>query len=137
MGIRWFTRAALAALLVSVPAVQARAQQTGQISGVVSDSASGAPLSAAQVSIAGTTLGAMTNAEGSYLIVNVPAGTHTLVVRRLGFQQRQIPGVAVTAGGRATANAQLRTAAPGIWRCWKPRRRTTSVCVPAGTFTIR
>ncbi|HEY9225170.1 MAG TPA: SusC/RagA family TonB-linked outer membrane protein [Gemmatimonadaceae bacterium] len=88
-----------AALLAQGPA--------GRITGIVTDSATTRPLSGANVSVAGTRLGAATDEEGRYTINGVPAGTLTLDVRRLGFKAVTRPGVAVTAGGTATVNIAL------------------------------
>jgi TonB-dependent SusC/RagA subfamily outer membrane receptor len=57
----------------------------GSLTGLVTDAGSGRPLSAAQVFIDGTGLGGLTNASGRYLIINVPAGTHTLRVELIGY----------------------------------------------------
>ena len=57
----------------------------GSLTGQVTDAGSGRPLSAAQVFIDGTGLGGLTNASGRYLIINVPAGTHTLRVELIGY----------------------------------------------------
>ena len=57
----------------------------GSLTGLVTDGGSGRPLSAAQVFIEGTGLGGLTNASGRYLIINVPAGTHTLRVELIGY----------------------------------------------------
>jgi len=64
-----------------------RAQDTtarGTVSGVVRDS-SGGRIGGAEISIAGTGLRAHTNAQGQFRLTNVPAGTVTVGVRRLGF----------------------------------------------------
>lgn len=57
----------------------------GSLTGLVTDGSTGRPLSAAQVFIEGTGLGGLTNASGRYLIINVPAGTHTLRVELIGY----------------------------------------------------
>ena len=108
-------RSVLAALVSSVAlaglasAAAAQTPATGQITGVVSDSASGQPLNAAQVSVAGTTLAVQTDATGRYNLARVPAGTHTVQVRRLGFQPREVPRVVVTAGAATTVDVRLRS----------------------------
>lgn len=90
-----------------------RAQEaaTGRITGVVTDSTTGQPLSAVSVAVAGTRLGGLTNAEGRYTIERVPVGTHTLQTRRIGYSPRNIPDVSVTAGGTATVNIALMASA--------------------------
>ncbi|HJU68419.1 MAG TPA: TonB family protein [Gemmatimonadaceae bacterium] len=69
-----------------------RAQQPsarGTVAGMVRDS-SGAGIAGAEITIVGTNLRAHTNAQGEFRLTNVPAGTLTVGVRRLGF----IPTVA-------------------------------------------
>jgi TonB-linked SusC/RagA family outer membrane protein len=62
------------------------------VSGRVTEANSGRPLPNAQVGIVGTRLGAVTNADGRYTIVNVPDGPQTIRVILIGFapQTRQI-----------------------------------------------
>ncbi|HEU4632199.1 MAG TPA: SusC/RagA family TonB-linked outer membrane protein [Gemmatimonadaceae bacterium] len=112
MRTRRFVPAALLALaaLLATPG-HAAAQATGQIGGTVTDSSSGTPIVGALVSVMGTTLGASTGADGRYLVTGVPAGTHTVQVRRLGFTPRNVPQVVVTAGQRATVDVRLRPTA--------------------------
>jgi len=64
-----------------------RAQQPaarGTVAGMVRDS-SGAGIAGAEITIVGTGLRAHTNAHGEFRLTNVPAGTVTVGVRRLGF----------------------------------------------------
>jgi TonB-linked SusC/RagA family outer membrane protein len=109
---------ATAALLTLPPlAAPAEAQVaatpagTGRISGTVTDSVSGRPLSAVQVSVAGTRLGALTDETGRYAINAVPAGTHTLEARRLGYRMFTRTAVVVTTGGTTVADLRLSIAA--------------------------
>ena len=80
---------------------------TGRITGAVTDAASGAPIEAAQVRVAGTNLGTTTNAQGRFTLPAVPAGTVTLVVRRIGYAEGTRANVAVAAGATATADVAL------------------------------
>jgi TonB-dependent SusC/RagA subfamily outer membrane receptor len=86
----------LIAFALLAPAIAA-AQATSTVRGRISDSRTGSPITAAQVSVEGTTLGALTDAEGAFTIAGVPTGTRTLVARRIGYspQRKQ---VAVGAG---------------------------------------
>lgn len=96
--------AAVAALALVFSATSVVAQATGTIRGTVaSDMAR--PLVGAQVSIPGTGLGGLTNNGGQFILLNVPAGEHTIRVETLGFgaQERQ---VTVTAG--ETVNIEIR-----------------------------
>ncbi|HUF71062.1 MAG TPA: TonB-dependent receptor [Longimicrobiales bacterium] len=72
----------LAVALVHGPV---EAQQFGTVSGTVTATTTGQPINGAQVSIVGTALGTLTNADGRFAITRVPAGTHTVQVVSLGF----------------------------------------------------
>jgi TonB-linked SusC/RagA family outer membrane protein len=75
----------LAAMLGWAPA-PLTAQATGTLVGTVRDAASQRPLEAVQVYIGGTGIGALTNAAGRFLLLNVPAGEHTLVAELVGYR---------------------------------------------------
>jgi TonB-linked SusC/RagA family outer membrane protein len=98
----------IVAFVGAVRAMDARAQtgQTGTISGSVLVSDSTQPgrraIAGAQVSVVGTTLGALTNDAGEYTIRNVPAGTVTVRAQRIGFAPSDTR-VTVTSGGTSTA----------------------------------
>ena len=101
----------LAGALALLAPPSARAQQpTGSIRGTVTNAASTTPVGNAQVMVAGTTLGAMTGADGTYQINLVPAGTHTVRVRMIGYQPAE-KSVTVTAGAQATADFAITTSA--------------------------
>ena len=72
------------ALLLVVPGIGA--QQGGTVTGRVLDAQSGQPIPAAQVFISSLDLGGLTQQNGRYLLQNVPAGTHTLSVARIGYR---------------------------------------------------
>jgi CarboxypepD_reg-like domain len=56
------------------------------VSGVVTNSTSGAPLAGANVSLNSTNVTAVTSAaNGSYALTNVPSGNYTLTVARTGY----------------------------------------------------
>ncbi|WP_332696192.1 carboxypeptidase-like regulatory domain-containing protein [Bosea sp. (in: a-proteobacteria)] len=82
--------------LLAAP-VAAHAQGTGTIRGRVMDANSQRPIPEASVNVTGTTLGAVTNSNGDYVIVNAPAGQREVVARRLGYS-RQTRSVTVGAG---------------------------------------
>ena len=60
--------------------------QTGSIKGIIVDQDDEDPLIGANIVIDGTTMGAATDAEGMYLIINVPAGEHILKVTYIGYE---------------------------------------------------
>lgn len=79
--------------------------QAGSISGRVTGER-GASLPAAQVFIEALGKGALTRANGEYVIENVPAGTHTVAVRLIGYRS-QTATVTVRAGERAVQDFAL------------------------------
>lgn len=99
----WILRTTIAAGLVFAAALPSAAQQTGEVTGTVTDSASGQPLPGAQVLIAGTQLGTAVNSLGHYTIRGVPSGTRTVRVQRLGYSLTE-RAVTVPAGGTVTAD---------------------------------
>lgn len=91
--------------LLACPAL-ALAQGTGIIRGRVSDAATGAPLVGVQVRVDGTTIGAQTDADGTYTITGAPAGSRTLSARRLGYAQQRV-AITVPEAGNATQDFAL------------------------------
>ncbi|MCG6955408.1 MAG: TonB-dependent receptor [Gemmatimonadetes bacterium] len=102
-------RTMLGALVLAgtlVGAQSAGAQETGRIMGLVRSSENQRPLSGAQVFIQGTQMGALTNTEGRYLILNVPSGTHEVRVTMIGYTTGSST-VTVAAGQTTTADFSL------------------------------
>lgn len=58
---------------------------TGQLSGVVRDSKTGEAVSLASVAIPDLKRGAVTDAQGNYVILNIPAGHYSVRVSLLGY----------------------------------------------------
>ncbi len=87
--------------------VTAQSASTGIIQGTVVADSTGAPLVAVNVSLAGTPYGTMTNAEGFYLLRNVPAGEHTVVFRYVGYQEVRMTGVRVLPALRTTVDVRM------------------------------
>ncbi|MBD3224185.1 MAG: TonB-dependent receptor plug domain-containing protein, partial [Caldithrix sp.] len=80
-------------IMVSLTA--AYAGTTGKIAGKVVDANTGEPLPGANVIIEGTLLGASTDTDGDYYIINVPVGAYTLVVSYIGYRTVKYQGVRV------------------------------------------
>ena len=82
------------------------AQETGTVQGQVVDANSQRPLSDAQVSIVGTGIGQLANASGRFLLLNVPAGQHTVRVELIGYGFSE-QTVTVSAGQAAIVDFTL------------------------------
>jgi len=61
-------------------------QTTGKISGVISDAETGEPIIGANVRIADSNLGAATDIDGFYYIINLDPGVYNVEVRYIGYQ---------------------------------------------------
>ena len=59
---------------------------SGKVSGIVVDDDTGEPLVAVNVTLEGTSMGAITNPEGRYHIVNVPPGEYTVKAAMMGYE---------------------------------------------------
>jgi TonB-linked SusC/RagA family outer membrane protein len=84
-------------------------QAAGVIRGRVTDAAA-RPIPEVAIGISGTTLGALTNSSGDYVLSNVPAGRRVVTTRRIGYT-RATQAVEVPASGDVRADFQLVQAA--------------------------
>ena len=80
---------------------------TGKISGKVTDASSGNPLSGVNVIIEGTSMGAATDMEGDYFIINVPPGTYTVEAMMIGYTALAKSGVGVSADRTITVDFNI------------------------------
>ena len=93
------TIATLFLLGPTLPAMAgAQAPTTGRIVGRILDATSGAGLSDAGVQVVGTPIGTMSGVDGRFTIANVPAGTVTIMVRRIGYAPKTITGIYLEGG---------------------------------------
>ena len=83
--------------------------QSGKITGRVVDAKDGEGLPGANVFIEGTTIGAPTDVNGRFLILNVPPGTYKLVAKYLGYVTKTVEGVIVRTDLTTEMNFQLTT----------------------------
>jgi len=101
-----FAALALAGAAAVVFAMTATAGTTGKISGRVVDS-KGAPLIGASVAIPAIRIGAQTDAEGRYTIVNVPAGSYDVRINMLGYGPMTHTGVVVNSDATSKLDVTL------------------------------
>ncbi len=82
---------------------------TGKISGRVIDKESGEGLPGANVIVAGTALGAATDLDGYYIIINIPPGVYKLTFSVIGYQLVNVAGIKVNVDRTTTQNVALVT----------------------------
>jgi Ca-activated chloride channel family protein len=93
----------VAALVVPRPLAP---PDTGRIEGHVRGPGGG-PVANAQVMVVGTSLGALANDRGHYLIANVPVGSYTVRARSVGYQPSDVSGVRVSGNQTVTVDLVL------------------------------
>jgi len=71
------------------------AQATGKLVGVVTDAKTNEPLAGANVLLEGTVLGAAANADGSFIILNVPVGSYDVSASIISHKKLTIQEVRV------------------------------------------
>lgn len=68
---------------------------TGKIAGYVKDAETGDPLPGANVYLEGTKLGAATDIEGYYYIINIPPGKYVVTTSMMGYNKTKVTDVQV------------------------------------------
>jgi outer membrane receptor protein involved in Fe transport len=96
----------LAGLWLAMPAA---AGTTGKISGRVLD-AKKQPIVGANIAVPEARVGAMSDAEGRYVILNVPAGTWQIRANLLGYNPVTVQGVIVSSDQTTTQDITLNEA---------------------------
>ena len=93
-----------------VISASAFAQQTGKISGVISDSKSGESLIGVTVRIANTSTGASADVEGRYVISGLQPGKYMIQASYVGYATKNITEVEVKQNAATTVNVVMEAA---------------------------
>lgn len=101
------SRYKLVLLFVFIPIFLLTAQ-TGKVSGVVKDAATGEPLISVSVMIQGTNSGAATNLDGYFVILNVPPGTYTIKASMIGYTSSVLRNIRVNINQTFELNISLK-----------------------------
>jgi len=83
------------------------AQNSGKITGKVSDAKTGEALIGVNILIEGTGLGASTDANGEYIIVNVPPNNYSLLAKYIGYANTLTKNVQVQSGSTTRLDFHL------------------------------
>ena len=68
---------------------------TGKIAGVITDKQTGEPLPGVNVIIQDTYLGATTDVNGYYSVINVPVGVYSIRITYVGYKEVNIQNINV------------------------------------------
>ena len=99
---------ALALLALWAVLAASASAQTGKISGTVTDAETGLPVPGAQILIEELRTGGVTTVDGEYTLLNVRAGTYTLLYKFIGYADVRLEGVVVRIGQTTTKDVALR-----------------------------
>ena len=98
----------LFALCIMICAMSLFAGTTGKISGVVTDAQNGQPLPGANIMIKGTMMGAASDENGFFFIINIPPGRYTLRASMMGYETQNHVGVQVSTDRTAKVDFALK-----------------------------
>lgn len=100
-------RLVLILLMMAFVVTSLFAGTTGKISGRVIDKASGEPLPGCNILVDGTILGAATDLDGNYYILNIPPGDYTLRFMMIGYGQLKVTNINVQVGFTTNLDAEM------------------------------
>jgi len=106
MRYSWFTVLLILLIVLAIPALLFAGN--GKISGTVKDATTKEAVVGANVVVVGTTMGAATDPEGRYYILNIPPGTYTVQASVVGYARMEIGSVQVRADQTTDLNFDLR-----------------------------
>jgi hypothetical protein len=81
--------------------------QTGSLRGKLTDKTNAETLIGATVAIEGTSLGAVTNIDGDYIIEKVPVGTYTIKISFVGYNAESLPGIIIKENESTSLNLKM------------------------------
>ena len=80
---------------------------TGKITGIVRDASTEEPLIGANIIIEGTSIGAATDIEGRYIILNIPPGVYEVKSMMIGYTSARTVGIKISIDVTTTLHFQL------------------------------
>ena len=83
---------------------------TGKLAGKITDKNNGEPLIGVNVLLQGTFLGATTDLEGNYFILNIPPGNYTIEVQYIGYRTVDIQNIEVSTDLTTALNVEMQEA---------------------------
>lgn len=108
-----FTHVAAALTLALLLPLVVAAQDTGSLSGTITDAESGESIPGVNVVLTDINRGAATDADGSYVISDLPAGTYTLRASFVGYDTYETE-IEIGAGADVTRDIQMESSAIGL-----------------------
>ncbi len=94
-------------LIIFLLVSESFAGTTGKLSGVIADGSTGEGLIGANVVLVGTNLGAATDVNGNYVILNIPPGTYTAKISSIGYQSVSVENVRIVVDRTTDVSIEL------------------------------
>jgi len=94
-------------LMILLAAAAALADTKGKLTGKVIDQRTKEPLMGVNVTLLGTTIGASTDPDGGFIILNIPSGSYRVRFSMIGYGTKLVNEVDVSAGQTTTLNETL------------------------------
>ncbi|MCK5078054.1 MAG: carboxypeptidase-like regulatory domain-containing protein, partial [Calditrichia bacterium] len=109
--INYFNRAFFSSLIVILLffSIDSFAGTTGKIAGIVLDAKTGEPLVGCNIVIEGTPIGAATDQDGYYFIINVKPGKYVVTASMLGYSTIKMTNVQVMLDLTTKANFDMKS----------------------------
>jgi len=105
--LQHYKRITISLLLIFIFLNNTYAGVTGKIAGKVIDKTTREPLVGVNVVIVGTNMGASTNVDGNYTILNIPPGTYQIKASMIGYATTTITDVKVYIDLTTVVNIEL------------------------------
>ena len=96
-------------LCVCILGSMLKAGTTGKISGTVRDLSTGEPLMGANIIIEGTSMGAATDVDGQYIILNISPGVYDVKSMMIGYTSVRTVGIKISIDVTTALNFQLQS----------------------------
>lgn len=97
----------LSSITALTAVITAMAGTTGKIAGKITDKQTKEPLAGVNIVIDNTYLGASSDLDGDYFIINVPPGMHNISISSVGYQAQHIQDVRVVSDQTTSIDIQL------------------------------
>ncbi len=94
-------------LLSSFITIKADLGTTGKIAGRITDAVTGDPLPFVNIVLLGTNLGAASDIDGYYAILNIPPGAYSLKASAIGYNSKTFEGLGVSIDLTTNLDVQL------------------------------
>ncbi|MEG8947118.1 TonB-dependent receptor [Rosettibacter firmus] len=101
-------------ILFGIISIELNAGTTGKIAGRVTDINTGEPLIGVNVVITGTSMGAATDVDGNYFIINIPPGIYEIKASLVGYSTVVIKNIRVSIDQTTRVDIQMREEAVSI-----------------------